>query len=919
MKSNSLKNQTSSLLVNKTRSGFEKKSTLDFKWSKDVENITLGFKKRITKLVSKTGPRKNEFNKFLHGLRQTLKWSVDKDQAIEMLAQHLITKPVFEALFDNYSFVKYNPVSQGLESLIEVFKDRSLKQNRVLFDRLYKTVKEKAAGIKSAKDRQQFMVKIFDNFFKLSMPLEVKKLGIVYTPIEIVDFIINSVSNILKKEFKRKISDKNVYILDPFTGIGTFITRLIESGLLGDKLPRKYKSEIKANEIVLLAYHMASLNIENAYHAAMGQEAAYQPFNGLRLTDTFGLYEKKGAGQRSKNGLKKKTQRMNDQKKAPIQVIFGNPPYAVGQGSAKEFAPNQSYPALENKIINTYMKKSTAQNKAALYDSYVKAFRFASDRLKKGGGIIAFVSNAGWLEAKAMDGMRKCLAEEFSKIYVFNLRGNCRTSGEIRQKEAGNVFGQGCRASIGITILVKNPNHKGPAEIFHHDIGDYLNREQKLNIVAEKHDLYNPDLVWEKIEPNPAGDWLNQRSDSFMNLITLGDKKDKENINTFFKNIYSNGLNTSRDPWCYNYSAKKLQINIKKLINFYNNQVKKLEKLGLNPKQVDLFKYIDIDRTEILLKSQDIKNIVKNKYYEFSNNSVYKSLYRPFNKQNLYFNKQIINNVYFLTRLFPTKKHKNLVICVSSCEITKEFSCIISNIIPDSALVGKNQCFPRYHYEEKIKNNAFSKSDQCLDDYIRHDAITDYIYQECEKKYGQKVSKDDIFYYVYGLLHSEDYRREFSLDLKKVLPRLPLVKRFDDFKEFSKAGRKLAKIHLNYETVKPYAGLKIIGQEKGNFLVDKARFVSKGDKTTILYNRDIIISGIPLEAYDYLVNGKSALEWILERYQVKVDKKSGLKNDPNDWARELGQPSYLLDLILRVITVSLETVKIVKGLPKLSF
>jgi predicted helicase len=467
--------------------------------------------------------------------------------------------------------------------------------------------------------------------------------------------------------------------------------------------------------------------------------------------------------------------------------------------------------------------------------------------------------------------------------------------------------------------LVKNPNHKGAAEIFHHDIGDYLSREEKLNIVSEKHDVYDPDLAWQRIIPNEDGDWLNQRNDSFGNFIALGDKKENKNINTVFKPVYSNGLKTNRDAWCYNYSINKLQNNIQNSIDFYNDQVKTLAKLGLTSKDIDLFKYITIDSAQFSWDRQQKKDVLHLKTYKYSLSSFYISLYRPYVKQNVYFNRQLNNCPYLLPSLFPTQSHENLLICVSGIGGTKEFSCIISNIIPDLELIGKSQCFPRYYYVDDLKKNTLFQSSQAIDGYIRHDAITDYIYQECEKKYGQKVSKDDIFYYVYGLLHSEDYRRAFSADLKKMLPRIPLVERLDDFRAFSKAGGDLADLHLNYETVKAYDGVQIIGQEKENFMVNKMRFIGKGDKTTILYNRDITISEIPLEAYDYLVNGRSAIEWILDRYQVKIDQDSGLKNDPNDWATELGQPRYILDLILRVITVSLETVKMVKGLPKLSF
>jgi predicted helicase len=512
-----------------------------------------------------------------------------------------------------------------------------------------------------------------------------------------------------------------------------------------------------------------------------------------------------------------------------------------------------------------------------------------------------------------MDGMRKCLAEEFSKIYVFNLRGNCRTSGELRKKEAGNIFGLGSRTPIAITILVKNSNHQGPIEIYHHDIGDYLSREQKLAIIAEKHNIYNPYLIWEKIKPNEAGDWLNQRCGVFENFIILGNKDDKKNINTFFKPYYSNGLKTQRDVWCYNSSVKSLSSNMLTSIDFYNQQ----RNIFYNGK-LSIESLFALENSKISWSTYLIKNLESNKVIKFNKNTIVKSLYRPFYKQNLYFEKLLNDRTGQIPKIFPTQSHKNLLICVPAPSGTKEFMPLICDTIPDLHSNGDSQCFPRFYYEKDTKKDAtLFKSNNSVDGYVRHDAITDYILNESQTKYGPKVTKDDIFYYVYGLLHSEDYRTTFSADLKKMLPRLPLVDKKEDFWAFSKAGRDLAELHLNYEIIKPYSKVTITGEEKGDFTIDKIRFISKDDKSVIQYNHAIRISNIPLGAYDYVVNGRSAIEWILDRYQITIDKDSGIKNDPNDWAKEHDQPRYILDLILRLITVSLETMKIVRGLPRL--
>jgi predicted helicase len=700
-----------------------------------------------------------------------------------------------------------------------------------------------------------------------------------------------------------------------------FITRLIQSGLLGDSLDRKYQNEIHANEITLLAYYIANVNIENAYHAALGNTSVYKPFNGICLTDTFQLYASKKEDLLSEDRLKKNTERVEKQKQSKVKVIIGNPPYSVGQKSANDNAQNQSYPYLESRIASTYASKSSATLKNSLYDSYVKAFRWASDRLdQEAGGVIAFVSNAGWLDGNAMDGMRKCLAEEFSKIYVFNLRGNQRTSGELSKREGGKIFGSGSRAPISLTFMIKNPLHQGPAEIYHYDIGDYLTREQKLNIVSEFHDIYSANFLWENITPNNHGDWLNKRSDSFFKLIPLSDKKDKINSNVFFKPMYSRGLATSRDIWCYNFSSINLQNNIKASIDYYNDRVKKASELPQNIKY-DINQVIDFDTNKFVWDRQQKKDILNGKSYFFNKSCLYTSLYRPFIKQNSYFNIDLNNCVYLLPQLFPTQTSTNMLICVSGIGVTKDFSTIMTNILPDLELIGKSQCFPRYYYREVStpKYSLLQTSTSDVDGYIKEDAISEYVFDKCKLLYGLNVTKDDTFYYIYGILHSEDYKQTFSADLKKSLPRLPLIQNKDDFWSFSKAGRELSVIHLNYETIKPCEKVTVTGIENGNFMVDKMHFLNKNDKSSIIYNNYIKISGIPLGAYDYVLNGKSAIEWILERYQVKIDEKTGIKNDPNDWAREHNQPRYILDLILRVITVSLETMRIVRSLPRLDF
>jgi predicted helicase len=854
-----------------------------------------------------------------------------------MLAQHAASMPVFEALFDNYSFAAHNPVSRSMQGVLDVMGIGDAEQNIGGINKSFITENNKVNlarmfvdGIDSAKGRQQIMVDLYDNFFKEAFPDVVDKLGIVYTPIEVVDFIINSTAEILKREFGRSIADENVHILDPFTGTGTFITRLIQSDLLTkDSLPRKYQSELHANEIMPLPYFISSINIESAYHDMMGEDTAYRPFDGICLTDTFQLFEnthdhryiheKHYVIPGVNAPLHENSERVKGQIKNTIMVIFGNPPYSVGQDDANKNAQNESYPFLEDRIRNTYAALSNTHNKTSLYDSYVKAFRWATERLDENSdraGIIAYVSNGGWLDGNAMDGMRKCLVDEFSSIYVYNLRGNQRTSGELSQKEGGKIFGSGSRASVAITFLIRNPSHDGPADIHYYDIGDFLTRETKLSIVAKNHDIYQMD--WKNINPNDAGDWLNQRNDLFDTFIQIGDKKNKNNIETCFYPVFTHGVLTNRELWNYNSSSEILISNIKTSIDFFNHEVNLHKTEKDRPPRVCPH---SIKWDQNLYHKYDC-----NKLLSFDDSSARISLCRPFFKQHVYFNKDLNWSRYLLPSIFPAPEIENLLICITGQGTGKYFSALITNVIVDHDFLSAAHCFPLYNYDNQnnIPESLFSNSKQ-IGNFIRRDAVSDWILEECKKKYNfdlRFLTKQSIFYYFYGILHSSDYRDMFAADLKKMLPKIPLIQNADDFIAFSKAGASLAKLHLDYETVKPFP-VKVTGADTGRYLVEKMRFGKlpdkSVDKSVIQYNSYIRIEGIPLEAYKYMVSGRSALEWVMERYQVTVDMETGNRNDPHDWAREHDQPRYILDLVMRIVTVSLETMKIVESLPKVDF
>lgn len=902
-------------------------------WARDIAQIAEQHIERIKALIADNGKHRRAFDQLMRGLHRNINPGLSEQDAIEMLSQHIISRPVFEALFENYQFAASNPISRSMQKMLDLLDDETkTEEEHQKLQKFYEYVRTTVGDIHEADARQRIIVELYDKFFKVASPRTVEKLGIVYTPVEVVDFIIRSVGYILQREFGRSLSDENVHILDPFTGTGTFITRLLQSGLISrEALERKYGREIHANEIVLMAYYIASVNIENVFHDLMGPDTEYRPFSGICLTDTFQLGEEAADENLYSEQFPTNSRRVIEQKKRRITVIVGNPPYSIGQKSANDNAQNESYPTLESRIENTYVAQSEAALNKSAYDSYIKAFRWASDRLnEKEGGVIGFVTNGAWLDANGLDGMRKCLAREFSAIYAFNLRGNQRTSGELSRKEGGKIFGSGSRTPIAITILVKKPKASDEtARIYYHDIGDYLSREEKLNIIRNMGDISNPLIQWVSITPNEHGDWLNKRSEQFKLYTPLEPEKKFGKGNKSFFEGFSLGLGTNRDAWVYNSSLVELQANITKTIDFYNQQVESY-KTAKKEMSLDDFLSDKRDSTKIVWTDTLIRDLQKGIKYKIDNSRYTVGMYRPYFKQALYQDRILNHRVYQMPRLFPTSNHRNLVICVSGIGASKDFSTLITDCIPDLQLQFNGQCFPLYWYDDSTADIAdlFSAQQSEMDRYVCRDGVTDWILSTARKQYGSRVTKEDIFYYVYGILHAPDYRTTFAADLKKSLPRLPLVESPDDFWAFSRAGRSLAELHLGYERVEPYAGCRTIyspltnrGDEISYLIDDKMRFgkldSKTADKRIIHYNAGITIENIPLEAYDYVVNGKSAIEWVMERYAVKTDPASQIENNPNDWCREHDDPKYIYNLLLRIITVSLETMKIVRSLPKL--
>ena len=891
-------------------------------WAEDVGQICQEQIKHINKVLDESKPSRQAFEGFKSELKNTLNGELSDDEVVEMLGQHVVTKPILDAFFGNYPFSAKNPIAKAMTEMVEKLDNEGMKKATKLLNGFYKAVQIRMKNVKTAAERQTVIKELFEKFFKYAFPKQQEKLGIVYTPVEIVDFINQSVADVMKKEFHADIADEGVHILDPFTGTGTFMARLIESGLIPqDKLKEKFENELHASEIMPLAYYVASMNLESVFYerCPIDDPSKYEPNKVLIWTDTFADHTKADL---FKTSLAENNQRLKTVLESDIRVIIGNPPYSVGQESQNDDNQNEHYEVLDARLAETYVAKTNSTLKGKLYDSYIRAYRWASDRIGE-KGVIGFVTNAGWLESNSADGMRKCMAKEFSSIYIWHLKGNARTVGEQRRKEKDNVFGVGSRAPVAIVILVKNPEHKGECKIHFAAVGDYLTREEKLKQTADAKSIYG--IQFRTIVPDAHGDWLSQRDDSFERFIPIS--------SSVFKDC-AIGVSTNRDFWVYGSSIKSIESNVNRTFDSYARSLTFFKNTG------DLQYATSIVNSDISWSAGLKRKLEKKEEIaSFSKTKLTKSMYRPYFVQNLYYERNGIierpgrwNSI--IINSMPSEC--NYVICVNQSSNGSGQIALMSNCIADLHFNGDSQCFPRYLYEQQASAKATesaslfegTSSENEVAGYKRKDAITSEALKHFQDAYpGESVTTDAIFYYIYGILHSEEYRTRYANNLMKELPRIPRVATYEAFKKFEEAGRKLAELHVNFEQVEEYKAVKVnidkregwsyyVTQMKYGKIPGKTGNAGK-DKTKLVYNDFITVENIPLEAQEYVVNKRSALDWIVERACVKVDKDSGIVNDFNDFAAEKGDPRYPLSLFLKVLTVSLETMKIVKGLPKL--
>ncbi|RKU33108.1 DNA helicase [Candidatus Poribacteria bacterium] len=836
---------------------------------------------------------KKAFSDFYETCRTAINPELSQEAVEEMLTQHILTERIFRTVFNNSAFTRRNIIAREIENVVDELIRQAFSREEFLkpLDRFYIAIEQAAMFCRDFTQKQHFLNTFYEKFFQGFSEDVADTHGIVYTPQPIVDFMVNSVAHILETEFGRSLSDTGVHIIDPFVGTGNFIVRLMQD-IQGTALEEKYRHELHCNEVMLLPYYIASLNIEQEFFQRTG---TYLPFEGIALADTFELLEQ----QQGELFTRENTERVKKQKAADMFVVIGNPPYNMGQVNENDNNKNRKYETMDTLLRETYSRDSKAMNKRSLSDPYVKAILWASKRIEK-EGIVAFVTNSGFLDRTAFDGMRKHIAQDFNAIYILDMGGNVRQNPKL-SGTTHNVFG--IQVGVSINFFIKRDateTDAKPTEIFYARVDEFWRREDKCNYLNSKEHYQNID--WQQITPNSRYTWLTEGLHAeFDTFIPMGTKEVKtgklETIGVLFEQ-YSLGVGTNRDAWVYNFNVDTLTENIQRTMEFYNAQV--LKWLGTPEKSiVNIDNFVVYNNAKISWSSGLKQKLKSGQMAEFSDAKLRPSLYRPFAKTHLFFDRILNHRVFGFPSIFPTTEteDKNRVICVSGIGGKKPFHALVVDMIPSLDFLEKTQCFPFYTYNEDGTN--------------RQENITDWALAEFQTRYNDDtITKWNIFHYNYGLLHHPGYRQKYEMNLKRDLPHIPFTQ---DFWGFATAGATLADLHVNYEAAPKYDGLKYIETPgmRVDWRVEKMK-LSK-DKTQLKYNDFLTLHGIPAEVYDYKLGTRSALEWVIDQYRIKTDKRSGIVNDPN---RET-EPRYIVDLIARVITVSLRTVEIVKNLPAL--
>lgn len=886
--------------------------------AKDVALVAQRTIVRIQTLHDDVPAARASIEAFHRGIQENLNPAVTIGETIEMLAQHMITRPIFEALFDTASFDGAGSVSGSIQTIVDVLDEHAIGSETSELTCFYVTVRERIGYAKSPKSRQDIVKSLYETFFEAAFPNLADRLGIVYTPVEAVDFIIYSVEWALSEHFGASLADEDVKILDPFTGTGTFPVRLLQSGLLdADTIRRKYRDDLHATEIVLLAYYIATINVESAYREATGET---EPFTGLVLADTFQMTESEQAD--TETGFSAaNNERAQRLRELPIRVVMSNPPYKSKENDANVARQTVKYPALDARIRDTYSAASSATQRTNAYDSYSRAIRWASDRVGE-RGVVAFITNGSFLTGANLDGLRKSLVKDFDHLYVLDLRGNQLTQGEASAREGGKIFGSGSKQPVAISILVRDSlvtSH--PGTLRYHDIGDYLSREDKL---AKLEEFGHIGLVpWRTIVPSVDGDWARQSDPRFAHLIPLDPDQVDDGSAFFVKK--TPGMSTNRDPWVTGYSRDGVETNVARLLDTYEqSRVRYVTSLNtVSDRAAPSFnELIETDQTRIKWTRSLKARAKRGEVVDFDPNAVRPLMYRPFNRRWLYLSRALNESVGNAWALQPTPAHDNLVIATTGVADRKGFSALVTDSLPSLHLVDSSPCFPLYWYSKAGSgNDLFDDGKPDDDGWVRHSNIGAAILERCRTVTGDaSVQAEDVFWYVYGVLHAPTYKAAFEFDLAKAkgLARIPVVSAFAAFRD---AGRELGTLHLSYETVKPYPLVEepapALFPDDAHYRVRKMAFGradGEEDRSVVRVNERVTLREIPPEAYRYRVGGRSPVEWIIKQYQVEIDPTSQIELDPNDWS---GDERYIVDLLRKAVRVGTETTRIVETLPTL--
>jgi len=831
---------------------------------------------------------------------------ITKEDIREMLIQHILTSDIFNKIFDDPEFHHHNTIAAELEKLIGIlFTYAELKNLLYSIEHYYEAINATAASITDHHEKQKFLKVLYENFYKVYNPKAADRLGVIYTPNEIVQFMVQSTDYFLQKHFGKTLADKNVEILDPATGTGTFICEIIENAIPQDQLDYKFKNEIHANEVAILPYYIANLNIEYTFKQKMQY---YAEFPNLCFVDTLDNIDALSfvGKQHMMFGLtSENTKRIHLQNTKKISVIIGNPPYNANQLNENENNKNREYPFIDKRIKNTYIKQSTAQ-KTKVYDMYARFLRWASDRIDK-NGIVAFVSNNSFADSRTFDGFRKCIAQEFNEVHIVDLKGNARTSGERRRKEGGNIFSDEIRVGVAIYFLVKNEKEID-CKIYYNSIQDYAKADEKKEYLKGKKIV---DFHFVTIHPDKTNNWINlSEENDWERLLTLADKDVKRgNKKEAVFQLYSNGIVTARDEWTYDFDKNVLQKKVLYFCDFFENEKARWKSSDKKTAIIDF-----VDRT--IKWTEELENhLIKGSNLKFNNNKIRESLYRPYIKQFTYFDRIITHRVYKNEDIFGIKElNKNLVIWFSGIAGSKPFQVLSSDKVCSFDLLEKTQCLPFYRYN-KEGSRIENITDWGLSQFVNH-------YQD------NKISKEDIFHYTYAVLHNPAYRKKYELNLKREFPRLPFYK---NFKKWVDWGKKLMDLHIRYEnvslfplqehtyTVKAEAKRQIelyvnVAEPESLYTRQpKVKAKLKADKETGIIEIDELtfLTGVPKEAWDYKLGNRSALEWILDQYKEKKPKDPTIAEKFNTY-RFANYKDKVIDLLKRVCTVSVETVRIIK-------